>query len=243
MSFEFLRKYNTATHIYVPIVKRGVVDYAVSGDWSPAAGDVKISKDGGAAANVANLPIVIAMGNGAVWDFNLTAGELQAAKVVVTTVDAATKAIEDQCFEIATFGNASAEYPPDFSDATALGLARLDATIGSRASQTALDAVDDYVDTEVAAIKAKTDNLPASPAGIGDIPSAAANAAAVLAAIVEGTETLAELLRLLRAALVGKSNGFPTGPAHFRDRADAKNRITATVDADGNRTAITTDAS
>jgi hypothetical protein len=35
----------------------------------------------------------------------------------------------------------------------------LDATISSRASQTSLDAVDDYVDTEVAAIKAKTDQL------------------------------------------------------------------------------------
>jgi hypothetical protein len=31
-----------------------------------------------------------------------------------------------------------------------------------------------YVDTEVAAIKAKTDNLPAAPAAVGDIPTAAA---------------------------------------------------------------------
>ena len=37
------------------------------------------------------------------------------------------------------------------------------------------------VDTEVAAIKAKTDNLPASPAAVGDIPSAAAIADAVWA--------------------------------------------------------------
>jgi hypothetical protein len=124
------------------------------------------------------------MGNGAVWDFSLTATELQAAKIVVTVVDAATKAVEDQCFEIVTFGNASAEYAPDFSDATCLGLSRLDATIGSRASQTSLDAVDDYVDTEVAAIlaavdtevaaiKAKTDNLPAAPAATGDCITAA----------------------------------------------------------------------
>ena len=46
----FLSKYNTARHIYLPIVKRAVVDFAVSADWTPAAGDVKISKDGGAAA-------------------------------------------------------------------------------------------------------------------------------------------------------------------------------------------------
>lgn len=36
-----------------------------------------------------------------------------------------------------------------------------------------------YIDTEVAAIKAKTDNLPASPAATGDIPTAAAVADAV----------------------------------------------------------------
>lgn len=37
-----------------------------------------------------------------------------------------------------------------------------------------------YVDTEVAAIKAKTDNLPASPAAVGDIPTATENADALL---------------------------------------------------------------
>lgn len=47
----------------------------------------------------------------------------------------------------------------------------LDATISSRASQTSLDTLDDYVDTEVAAIKAKTDNLPADPADASDIAS------------------------------------------------------------------------
>jgi hypothetical protein len=43
-----------------------------------------------------------------------------------------------------------------------------------------IDTVAGYIDTEVAAIKAKTDNLPASPAATGDIPSAATVAAAVL---------------------------------------------------------------
>jgi hypothetical protein len=43
----------------------------------------------------------------------------------------------------------------------------LDDTISSRASQVSVDAIDDFIDTEVAAIKAKTDNLPASPAAVG----------------------------------------------------------------------------
>ena len=36
------------------------------------------------------------------------------------------------------------------------------------------------MDTEVAAIKAKTDNLPAAPAAVGDIPTATQNADALL---------------------------------------------------------------
>lgn len=45
----------------------------------------------------------------------------------------------------------------------------LNATVGSRATQTSVDTLAGYVDTEVAAIKAKTDNLPADPADASDI--------------------------------------------------------------------------
>lgn len=44
---------------------------------------------------------------------------------------------------------------------------------------TQLTAIDDYLDTEVAAIKAKTDNLPAAPAATGDCITAAGVRAAV----------------------------------------------------------------
>lgn len=121
----FLSKYGVARHIYIPVVKRAVVDFAVSADWTPAAGDVKISKDGGAAANVTNLPVSITMGNTAIWDFSLTAAEMQAAQVVVTVSDSATKAVEDQSFIIETYGNASAEHLIDFSDTVRAGLTAL----------------------------------------------------------------------------------------------------------------------
>lgn len=121
----FLSKYGVARHIYIPVVKRAVVDFAVGADWTPAAGDVKISKDGGAAANVTNLPAAIAMGNGAVWDFSLTATEMQAAQVVVTVADSATKAVEDQSFIIETHGNASAQFQVDLADSVRAGLTAL----------------------------------------------------------------------------------------------------------------------
>lgn len=62
----------------------------------------------------------------------------------------------------------------------------LDGTVSSRASQTSVNTVAGYVDTEVAAIKAKTDLIPAAPAAVGDIPTANQNADALLARNIGG---------------------------------------------------------
>jgi hypothetical protein len=61
---------------------------------------------------------------------------------------------------------------------------------------------------------------------------------AVLTAAVDGTTTLQESLRLHNAALGGKSSGLDVGAPVFRDLADTKDRITATTDANGNRSAV-----
>jgi hypothetical protein len=100
----FSSEYGVARHIYIPIVKRASIDFAVGADWTPATGDVKISKDGATSADVTNLPAARTMGNTVVWDFSLTATEMQAAQVIVTVSDSATKAVEDDAFVIETFG-------------------------------------------------------------------------------------------------------------------------------------------
>lgn len=151
----FNRKYGTSAHIYLPIPKRGVVDFALGADWTPAAGDVKVSIDGGAAADITTLPTAIAMGNTAYWDFALSASETTGKKIVVTVGDAATKAVEDQFFTIETYGNASAEYPDDVSAAAPDVYGRLGAPAGASVS------------ADIAAVNAKTTNLPASPAAVG----------------------------------------------------------------------------
>jgi hypothetical protein len=61
------------------------------------------------------------------------------------------------------------------------------------------------------------------------------------AVVIEGSTTLTESARLWNAALGGKASGLDTSTAVYRDLADSKSRITATVDADGNRTAVTRD--
>jgi len=66
---------------------------------------------------------------------------------------------------------------------------------------------------------------------------------ALNAAIIEGSLTLKDVLRLILAAETGKSSGGGTTSVAFRDNADTKNRISATVTSVGNRTAVTLDAS
>lgn len=101
---------------------------------------------------------------------------------------------------------------------------------------------------DTAAIKAKTDSLPADPASesliVAAIPTANANADALLdrAAGVETGTTLRQWLRLAGAVLLGKLSGAGTTTEVFRDIGDTKARVTATVDASGNRTGITKDS-
>lgn len=61
--------------------------------------------------------------------------------------------------------------------------------------------------------------------------------------VVEGSYTLRQYMRLFAAALLGKASGLETTNAIYRDTGDSVNRIDATVDVDGNRTAVTLDAS
>lgn len=59
---------------------------------------------------------------------------------------------------------------------------------------------------------------------------------------VENSESFIQTTRLMRAALAGESAVSGT-TVTFRDAADAKDRITATVDSNGQRTSVTTDSS
>lgn len=129
--------------------------------------------------------------------------------------------------------------PADASDVAA-SFASIASTLATIAS---------YIDTEVAAIKAKTDLIPGSPAAVGSAMTltsgerdAVAAALLDLAAGIETGLTPRQAIRLALAALAGKLSGAGTETEVFRNAvADSKARITATVDAAGNRTAITTD--
>jgi hypothetical protein len=107
--------------------------------------------------------------------------------------------------------------------------------------------LDNIHDTDLPAVKTDTAAILLDTGTDGVILKAAGlNADAVdkiLDEVVEGTLTFRQMLTLFEAALAGKSTGGGTASVAFRDKADAKNRIAATVDANGNRTAVTLDVS
>lgn len=95
-------------------------------------------------------------------------------------------------------------------------------TVASRASQASVDTLASYVDTEVAAIKAKTDNLPTDPADASDIAASFATVNATLATIAGYIDTEV-------AAIKAKTDNLPIDPADASDIAASFASLTSLV--------------
>ncbi len=121
-------------------------------------------------------------------------------------------------------------------------LDKLDVVLSTRLATSGYIAPDN---TNITAIAAKVAPLPASPAAVSDIPTANANADALLdrTAGIQTNWTPRQGLRVILAALAGKLSGAATTTVVIRDPEDTKDRITGTVDASGDRTAVTYDKS
>jgi hypothetical protein len=63
----------------------------------------------------------------------------------------------------------------------------------------------------------------------------------ILDEVIENSLTLRQAIMLIKSVCAGKSAGGGTASLTFRDDADTKNRVTATVDVNGNRSAVTKD--
>lgn len=142
-----------------------------------ASGDFKVSKDGGALANLTNLPAVTPASSKMV-QLSLTGTEMTADNVTIVCSDASGSEWSDVLINIHTAAQ-------QFDDL---------------ATQTSVNTIDDLLDTEIgtlttaaAAIQAKTDNLPSDPAdqslliaatdailtAVGDVPTNAELATAL----------------------------------------------------------------
>jgi hypothetical protein len=74
---------------------------------------------------------------------------------------------------------------------------------------------------------------------VGDYITVLVGAVAVFKRRVDGTTTFEQGQRLQNSAAAGKLSGGATTTVAVRDLADTKDRISATVDANGNRSAVT----
>ncbi len=71
----------------------------------------------------------------------------------------------------------------------------------------------------------------------------AAGVDAILDDVVEGTETVRGMLRIIVGFVSGLCSGGGTASIAYRDMADTKDRIVLTVDGDGDRSVSTVDGS
>lgn len=154
---------------------------------------IAASKNGGAFSSI--TPTVTERGNG--WyNLALTAGHTDTLGDLALHITGAAADPADMVLlveagatdaDVSTRLATAAYTAPDNSsiaailaDTAEIGVAGAGLTVLASASM--LSAVAGYVDTEVAAIKTKTDGLPANPAAATDIPSAADVAAEILSA-------------------------------------------------------------
>ena len=146
------------------------------------------------------------------YSITLTATEMEAARIMVYVVDQTSpKVWLDTVISVQTYGSVSGQCAFDLGSATVSLAAG-----GITATTIATDAI----------------NADALAADAVD---------EIWDEVAEGTLTARQLLRLFLAVLAGKSAGGGTVTITFRDNADSKDRITATVDSDGNRSVMSLD--
>src|SRR3990170_2740170 len=140
----FLRTYGAAGTIDgIPLLTRNAMDYKANPTL--ATGDVMISKDGGAFANITTLPVVTPAAGTSVL-VSLSATEMQAKHIIVRFIDQTSpKEWEDQEIITETFGNASAQFTGDINN--------LDAAVSSRLATAGYTAPDN---TSISAILTDT---------------------------------------------------------------------------------------
>ena len=261
--------YGAAYSFSAPIIKAGSTDYALTADWTPAAGDVKVIKDGGAAANITTLPTFISGTATLTW--SLSATECEATEIVIQVIDSATKAVQDQFFRLQTTKASALQVgvPQAVQSAgdTAITLDSTAAaqtdfykgcvvaiTSGSGANQariitayngtTKVATIDRAWDVALVITAGSTRSIFAVfPQGLNQAPTTAQIATEIFdTQTVESGMTFRGALRLMGAVLMGRRSGTGSGTEVFNAAVtNAKARVTATIDGSGNRTNVTTD--
>ena len=106
------RKYGVEFTVDFELYEVDGVDLRV--DWTPAAADCEVQKDGGNFVQCTNTAIA----EDGTYSITITATEAEAARIVIKVVDAATKVFLDKIILVETYGNASAQHAFDLDTAS-----------------------------------------------------------------------------------------------------------------------------
>ncbi|HRQ14998.1 MAG TPA: hypothetical protein PK205_16975, partial [Promineifilum sp.] len=227
---------NTAYRVTFPLLD-------ADGDLvSGATGlDSEISKDGGTFADCTNEATEIATSSG-VYYLDLTSTEMNADTVALiiktSTSGAKTTPIVLYPVEATDISvNVTAWNGTAIPGVDTAGYPKVTVKDGTGAGE---------IDTAGGKVALVDGAITAAVIATGAIDADALAADAVdeiWDEVLEGSLTGRQIVRIMLAALAGKSSGGGSSTIKFRDAADTKDRISATVDGNRNRTAVTVDGS
>ncbi|MCP5011925.1 MAG: hypothetical protein GY942_18255, partial [Aestuariibacter sp.] len=132
-------------------------------DWTPAAADCELIKDGGTSTQCTNT----AVDEGVTYSITLTATEMQCARGVIKVQDAATKVILDVVLTFTTYGNASAEHAFDLDTASTAQTGDSYARIGAPAGAS--------IAADLVEIEGHTDDIGVAGAGLTNLGGSSNN--------------------------------------------------------------------
>jgi hypothetical protein len=174
--------------------------------------DSEVSKDGGTFADCTNEATEIATNSG-MYYLDLTSTEMNADTVAI----------------IVKTSSSGAKTTPIVIYPEEAGDVRVNVTQVNGTTQTAgdlaalINTVDDFLDTEIAAIKAKTDNLPSDPADASDIASS-------FTTVNTKLDTIDDFLDTEIAAIKAKTDNLPSDPADASDIASSFSTVNTKLD-------------
>jgi len=223
---DYVTSTDTATVDTWTVTPSGTITYKVFGSppvsssYLPA---VNVTQFGGTSGTFSGGRPEVNMTHVAGASVSTTTAQIGARVVSMANDSVTAAAIQDGAIDAATFAAGAI-------DATAIATDAIDA-----------DALADNAITS-GTFAAGAITAAAIATGAIDADALAADAIdEIWDEVVDGSYTGRQALRAFMSALAAKVSGMGTTTVTFRDTGDSKNRITATVDASGNRSAITLD--
>lgn len=204
--------------VYKNVASQKLAVFAVDSTGAAKTGDAAnitayISKDGGAASasNDTNPTELDATNAKGIYIFDMTQTETN-ADLLVLVPKSATSGVTLRPVIVYT--------EPQVRDVNVTKVGSTSQTAGDLAAL--LATIAGYIDTEVSAIKAKTDNLPSDPADASDI-------AASFSTVNSTLSTIAAYIDTEVAAIKAKTDNLPSDPADASDISSAFGTVNSTL--------------